>query len=66
MDLALSIKVMMHKTGTTRNDIAEGIGSSEVVVGRWINGSGCNTRSLNLLADFFNMPVSEFIRLGEQ
>lgn len=65
MNIGDSIKIALIKKKATQKDLAGQIGISEVTMTRIVNGGGCKQKHLEAMAKFFEMPVSEFIALGE-
>lgn len=65
MDLARSIRVAAAIKGCTPTQVAKGVGVSLPQVSQWRSSGLISLRNIEKLADYFEMPVSEFIKLGE-
>lgn len=65
MDLSKSIKMAKAIEGKKNNDIAEAIGVKPQQVSTWCTQGRMSHKNLEAVAGFFNMSVSEFVKLGE-
>lgn len=66
MNIRKSIKVACAKNDMTQKDLSEATGISVVTISHLISGkTQCKQKTLEALAKAFNMPVSEFVFLGE-
>ncbi len=65
MDISKSINHCLDDTGMKKKKLAEKLGVSTVTVWTLCNSDKCSGDILKKLASVFNMPVSEFIALGE-
>ena len=59
LKVALALEDMMNKT------LAEKLGTSPQQISNWIGSGDIGKDSLIKICQIFNMPVSEFIALGE-
>ena len=65
MNIKRSLRMAMADRDVNSKQLAENLGVGPSQVSKWLN-TGCITASgLKKLADYFEMPVSEFIKLGE-
>jgi transcriptional regulator with XRE-family HTH domain len=67
MNIGRSIKVACAQKGIKQIELAEILGLTPITVSRMANNKGdaLKKETLESLAGAFNMPVSEFIALGE-
>ncbi len=66
MNIGKSIKVACAQKEIQQQDLAEMLGLSTVTISTLANNKGgCKQKTLVALAGAFEMPVSEFIALGE-
>lgn len=66
MNLGKSIKVACAMTGKTQIDLAERMNTTEQTVSNWVNRKASpSTLKLEVMAVYFDMSVSEFIKNGE-
>lgn len=66
MNVARSINVALAKRDMSRTDLAALMGVTPQNIHNMINRDKTNTATLKKVADAFGMPVSEFIKLGEE
>lgn len=66
MNVARSINVALAKRDMSRTDLANLMGVTPQNIHNMINRDKTNTATLKKVADAFGMPVSEFIKLGEE
>ncbi len=67
MNISLSLKYALVKTGTKAKDLANGINVTNVYISAVANGR--KTAGIDFIVKcsfFFGMKVSEFIALGEE
>ena len=65
MNLSRSLKIAIAKKVIKHKDLAEALGTSSQQVSNWIKSGSIKQSSIVDLSAFFEMPVSEFIALGE-
>lgn len=65
MNLRKSIGMSLIKNGVSRAEMSEKTGHSLACISRWINGGVITSYNLIILSDFFEVPLSEFIKIGE-
>lgn len=66
MDIGKSIKIACIQNDIKQTELAEKLGISTVYMSRLATNKGsCKKSVLEALASAFEMPVSEFIALGE-
>lgn len=66
MDISKSIRKALAENGAKQKDLGDYIKVDRKSVSRYATGlSTPTTKSLSLIAEFFDMKVSEFIALGE-
>jgi transcriptional regulator with XRE-family HTH domain len=65
MDLGKSIKIALIKKGVLHKQMAEDLGISPQQVSLWIRRGRLSQDNLRSVASYFQMPVSQFIALGE-
>ena len=66
MNVGKSMKIACAKKEITGKDLAELLGLSEGTISLLINNKvKCTQKTLEAMAIEFDMPVSEFIALGE-
>ena len=66
MNLARSIKVASAIKGCAVVEVARGVGVSPSKVSQWRSTGLISLRNIEKLAAYFEMTVSEFIKLGEE
>lgn len=65
MNLGKSIRVACAQKDIKGKDLAKILGVSEATISTMLNKPTGKEKSLTALAEVFEMPVSEFIALGE-
>ena len=65
MNIGKSLKIALAKNELTTNELAEKAGISRNYASMLKGHKTCGGVMLKSLADSFDMPVSEFIALGE-
>ena len=65
MNIRKSIKIAMASKDVNQFELAKGIGVVPSQISKWINKGGITVKGLESLAAYFDMSVSEFIKLGE-
>lgn len=65
MNIGRSIRVACAKKDIKQKALAELSGISEVTISSLVSGGKCKQVTLEALVAVFDMPVSEFIALGE-
>lgn len=65
MNIGNSIRIAMVKCGMRQQDVAKKVGVTRTYISGLCNGRKPSQDLIVKLADCFNMPVSEFIKLGE-
>lgn len=65
MNVGKSLKVALAKKGITQAELAKRMGFTHTWVSALANKEKASTGTIQALSAQFDMPVSEFIRLGE-
>lgn len=66
MNIRKSIRMACAIKDWSQDDLSEASGISTATVSNVVNGkTGCKQKTLEAFADAFDMPVSEFVALGE-
>lgn len=65
MDLSKSLKVALAYNGMKNKTLAEKLGTSTQQVSNWIGSGNIKHSNIIEICKVFEMPVSEFIKLGE-
>ena len=66
MNVSKSIKIILISKGISKGDLAKAMDVAGPTVSRWCHAEGqCSTPTVERLAKFFDMKVSEFIAVGE-
>lgn len=65
MDIGKSLKIAMLKSGKENADLAKHFDVHEQAISRWRTTGNMTQARLAEVAKYFEMPVSEFIELGE-
>ena len=65
MDLGRSLKIALAQKGKRNKDLVEALDVGPVLVSLWIRHGKMNHTNLERICKFLEMPVSEFVALGE-
>lgn len=65
MNVGRSLRVALAKKDMNQKDLAEKMGVSGAYVNKLANNKSAGMGSVQKLSEFFDMPVSEFLKLGE-
>lgn len=65
MDLAKSLRVAMALKNVRPADVAEALGIASPHVYAWLKTGSMTQKNMIRLARYFEMTMSEFIKLGE-
>ena len=65
MNLSKSLRLAIAKEGIKHKDLADKVGTSSQQVSNWLKSGSIKQSSITKICKVFNMPVSEFIALGE-
>ena len=65
MNLARSVRVASAIKGCAVSEVARGVGVDPSKVSQWRSTGLISLRNIEKLAAYFEMTVSEFIKLGE-
>ena len=65
MNIAKSIEISLINKGLKKKDLAAGLGVSNTTIAKLCNTASCSSKNLDALSKFFELPASEFIKLGE-
>ena len=65
MNLGISLKVAIARSGYNNKILAEMIPTSPQQVSNWITSGAIKSKNLERICELLNMKVSEFIALGE-
>jgi len=65
MNLSKSLRLAIAKKGIKHKDLANALGTSSQQISNWLKSGSIKQSSIVDIAKFFEMPVSEFIALGE-
>lgn len=66
MNVGRSIKILLVKHGKTQTDVARDLGVTRASVNRHCNLERASMKCIEKYADYFDIGVSEFIKLGEE
>ena len=66
MDLRKSLRKAIANDGIKHKDLADKLGTSSQQISNWLKSGSIKQTSLVAICKVFNMPVSEFIALGEE
>ena len=66
MNLSKSLKIACAQNDVYQRDVAKQLGITETNLSLLNEKKFINVNNLRKLADYFNMPISEFIALGEE
>lgn len=65
MDLKKSLRVAMALKNVRPSDVAEALGIATPHVYAWLKTGGMTQKNMIRLARYFEMAMSDFIKLGE-
>lgn len=65
MNLGKSLKIAIAKSEMKQKDLAELLGTSPQQVSNWVSSGSIKQSSIVDICTALNMPVSEFVKLGE-
>tara|TARA_R110000823_G_C15918541_1_gene498448 strand:+ start:58 stop:273 length:216 start_codon:yes stop_codon:yes gene_type:complete len=65
MDAGLALRILMTEKKLSREKLAEDLGVSEQTISSLRRNKLMSGRNIALLAQYFNMSASNFIRKGE-
>jgi transcriptional regulator with XRE-family HTH domain len=65
MNIKRSIEMALAQKGLKKKDLAAGLGINQVTLSRILSKNQGTQKMLESSAEYFGMPVSDFIRLGE-
>lgn len=65
MDLGKSLEIALVKKGVKKSELAKQMNVVPQQVSQWIKTKAIKQTSLVSICEFLDMPVSEFIALGE-
>lgn len=65
MNLSRSLEIAIATKGIKKKHLAKELGTSSQQVSNWISSGSIKQSSIIDICKFFEMPVSEFIALGE-
>ena len=65
MNLGKSIKVALAIREKRQQDLADHMGKSRQQISKWISTGSIGSNNVELVCKYFDMPVSEFVALGE-
>jgi len=65
MDVGRSLAVCLAKVNIKKKDFAEDIGVDPSHVSQMLRSNGGTSSRIKMLAEYFDMSASEFIKLGE-
>jgi len=66
MNLSKSLRLAIAQKGVKHKDLADALGTSSQQVSNWLKSGSIRQSSIVAIADYFEMPASEFIALGEE
>lgn len=64
MNIEKSVKVSAAMAGTTQKELAAHIGITSIYLGKVMKDN--SPRHVEAMANFYGVPVSEFVKRGEQ
>lgn len=65
MNLSKSLRLAIAEKGIRHKELADAIGCSSQQVSNWLKSGSIKQSTLVAIAEYFEMPVSEFVALGE-
>ena len=65
MDLSKSLRMVIAEKGIKHKDLAKSLNTTSQQVSNWLGTGGIKQSSIVEICEFFEIPVSEFIALGE-
>lgn len=65
MNLSKSIKVLCAQREVMQKDLAQSLGITNPYLSKIMSENKTSTARLQQFADFFGVPVSEFLKAGE-
>ena len=65
MNISKSLRIAMIHKSVKQSDVAKGLGVGVPQISKWANNQVITSKRMHDLARYFEMPVSEFIKLGE-
>ena len=65
MDIGKSTKVALAMKGLKTSWLVEELGVTRQTAWVYTTSKGASAKTITMLADLFDMPVSDFVRLGE-
>lgn len=65
MNLSKSLRLVIAEKGIKHKELAKALGTSSQQVSNWLKSGAIKQSSIVDIANYFEMPVSEFIALGE-
>lgn len=66
MNLSKSLRLAIAEKGIRHKELADALGTSSQQVSNWLKSGSIKQSSIVAIADYFEMPVSEFVALGEE
>lgn len=66
MNIGKSIDIAIAKKGISKRELAKRMGMAPDQVSRLRNKTSCTGDMFDKLSEALNMPISEFIKLGEE
>lgn len=65
MDLSKSLRMVIADKGIKHKDLAKELNTTSQQVSNWLRTGGIKQSNVVEICAFFDIPVSEFIALGE-
>jgi transcriptional regulator with XRE-family HTH domain len=65
MDLGKSLRIAIAEKGIKHKDLADHLGVHSSHITKWLREGSIGRDNLVAIAEYFEMPVSEFVKLGE-
>ena len=65
MHIGKSIEIALVKKELKKKDLAAGLNTTSPYISHICSRESCSSAMIEKLAAFFDMPVSDFIKLGE-
>lgn len=65
MDLSKSLRLSIANKGIKHKDLAADLGVHTTQITTWLKTGSMQKDKLQKVSDYFGIPVSEFVKLGE-
>lgn len=65
MNIGKSIQIALVNKGWQKKELADKLGVTRSTISNMVKSESCTGKALSNLCEVFEMPVSEFVALGE-